>query len=41
MRTLEEILVDNLVGSFLLTGKDAVTHLLQVCLGSRTVVIMG
>ena len=41
VRTLEEILVDNLVGSLFLTGKDAVAHFLQVGLGGRAVVVMG
>ena len=41
MRATEEILIDNLMGRLFLTGKDAVAHLLQVCLGGRAVVVMG
>ena len=41
MRTLEEVLLDNIVSSLFLTGKDAVAHLLQMCLGCRIVVVMG
>ncbi len=41
MGTLEEVLVDNLVGSLFLTSKDTIAHLLQMRFGCRTIIVMG
>ena len=41
MRTTEEVLVYDGMGSFFLAGKDGVTYFLQVLTGLRTVVVMG
>ena len=40
MRAFKEMLINNLVCSLFLTGKDAVAYLLQMCFGSGTIVIM-